>query len=283
MADEKNTNNQVNVENIDWENAWQNKLGKAQNPKKKHWTNKTPKMKFELISVYDEYHEKLIPKLILNENDTVVDLGAGEGAVTSLIAKKVKKVLALDTSEMMLDLLSQRIEAENISNIDSVNMLIEDANIDSIGQFDVVVSSRSLIGIMDLKKTLLNINEIAKKYVFLIVFGRRNWRVEKKFFEEIGKEYPDFAPFDYIFNLLLSMDIYPNVEYFDLVGNRKYDSIDEAFNRMHFKFDLLNDEEKDKIKPFLEKNLFLNPEDGQLENPIDKSDLVLLWWKKDSF
>lgn len=268
-----------NPDDVNWEKCWQKEVG-PKKMQKKHWDKNTNPVHFEKIAIKDEYHEKLIPKLILNENDSVIDLGSGEGAVTSLIAEKVDKVTAIDSSHMMLELLKQRCDHDDITNIDIVEMDIEDANVDTVGEYDVVISSRSLMGIYDIEDVLTNINKIAKKYVFLIVFGRKNWLLEKKFYESINKKYPDFAPYDYLFNILINLGIYPNIENFDLVGNRKYDDIDDAFTRMKWKMNNLTDEEKDKIIPFIEENLFKNSEDGKLENPIDKADLILMWWKK---
>jgi hypothetical protein len=147
-------------------------------------------------------------------------------------------------------------------------------------EYDVVLASRSFMGIHEIKEVILNIQEIAKKYVFLVVFGRNNWMLEKKFYDSNGKRYPDFAPYDYLFNLLISLGIYPNVENFDLVGNRKYDDIEDAFIRMKWKMNELSEDEIEKIRPFLKENLSKNEEDGMFENPIDKADIVLMWWKK---
>ncbi|MPL75692.1 Ubiquinone/menaquinone biosynthesis C-methyltransferase UbiE [bioreactor metagenome] len=270
------------LDSNDWEKAWKDELGE-EIKKKKFWTKDTPKINFEKIAIKDEYHDKLIEKLILDENDTVLDLGCGEGAVTTLVAEKVSEVVGLDSSDMMLDLLQQRIDHGNIENIQTKKMKIEDATVDTVGKFDIVLASRSFMGIHDIKNVLINSNEISKKYVFLAVFGRRNWRIEKKFYEKIGKDYPDFAPHDYIFNMLINLGIYPNIEHFDLEGNRKYDDLDDAFIRMKWKNENLTEDEIDKIKPFLKENLTLNKEDGMLENTLDKSDLVLIWWSKDSY
>lgn len=267
-----------NPDDFDWEKAWADEVGPIKRQKK--WTKDTPKIHFEKIAIKDEFHEKLIPKLILDKEDTVLDLGSGEGAVTSLLAEKVKSVTALDSSSMMLDMLKQRIEHYNIDNIDIVEMDIEDATVDNLGEYDVVIASRSFMGIHEIKDTILNIQKIAKKYVFLVVFGRNNWMLEKKFYKSINKKYPDFAPYDYLFNLLISLGIYPNVENFDLVGNRKYDDIEDAYSRMKWKMNELSEDEVEKIRPFLEENLTKNEEDGMLENPIDKADIVLMWWKK---
>ncbi len=275
----KSTNCIENPEDVNWEKAWQKEVG-PKKKQKKHWDKNTNPIHFEKIAIKDEYHDKLMPKLILNSKDTVLDLGSGEGAVTSLIAENVAKVTALDSSEMMLELLKQRCEYDKIDNIEIVEMDIEDANIDTVGKHDIVIASRALMGIHNIKNVLMNINELANKYVFLIVFGRNNWLLEKKFYDSIDKKYPDFAPYDYLFNLLISLRIYPNIENFNLIGNRKYDDLEDAFIRMKWKLGNLSDDEKNKIKPFIEENLFKNEDDRKLENPIDKADLVLMWWKK---
>jgi len=266
------------IEDIDWEKAWAKEVGPIKRQKK--WTKKTPKIHFDKIAIKDEFHDKLIPKLILDKKDKVLDLGSGEGAVTSLIAENVKSVTALDSSSMMLDMLKARIEHYNINNIDITEMDIEDATIDTVGEYDVTIASRSFMGIHEIKNTIINIQEITKKYVFLVVFGRNNWILEKKFYKSINKEYPDFAPYDYLFKLLISLGIYPNVENFDLEGNRKYDDIEDAFIRMKWNMNELSKEEIEKIRPFLKENLTKNEEDGMLENSLDKADLVLIWWKK---
>nr|WP_296808160.1 hypothetical protein [uncultured Methanobrevibacter sp.] len=43
----------------------------------------------------------------------------------------------------------------------------------------------------------------------------------------------------------------------------------------------MNDEEKAKLKEYLEKILSKNPETGKLHNKKDKADWILIWWKKD--
>ena len=50
---------------------------------------------------------------------------------------------------------------------------------------------------------------------------------------------------------------------------------------MTLRLDLLNDEEKDKLKEYLKKILTKNPETGKLYNKKDKADWILIWWKKD--
>ena len=41
----------------------------------------------------DDYNDALFDMLILSENDTVLDVGCGEGSITIPLSKKVKKVV----------------------------------------------------------------------------------------------------------------------------------------------------------------------------------------------
>ena len=70
--------------------------------------------------------------LILNENDTVLDLGCGEWSITVPLSKKVKKVIALDSSVKMLECLEKRVNTQNISNIECILKPIEEIKYDEI-------------------------------------------------------------------------------------------------------------------------------------------------------
>ena len=62
----------------------------------------------------------------MDENDTVLDVGCGEGSVTIPIAKRVKKVIGLDSSPKMLEYLEKRAGDNNIDNIETVLKPIEE-------------------------------------------------------------------------------------------------------------------------------------------------------------
>jgi 16S rRNA (adenine1518-N6/adenine1519-N6)-dimethyltransferase len=52
---------------------------------------------------------KIISISNIQEDDTVVEIGAGVGIMTELIAKKVRKVIALDIDPRMVDILRERL------------------------------------------------------------------------------------------------------------------------------------------------------------------------------
>ena len=148
-----------------------------------------------------------------------------------------------------------------------------------MGKHDIVVASRSLNGILNIKETIANINEIANKYVYITLFGPNNWKIEKEFYDSINKEYVEFPSHRYFFNILIDMGIYPNVESLNIGHEREYESIEDAMDNGKWRLDFLNDEEKEQLHIYLEDILEEN-KNGKLSNPNDKADWVLYWWKK---
>ena len=267
-----------NPNELKWDEFWAYEL-KQKEDRGKDWDKAAAG--FHKRAKKDDYHDLLFSKLILDENDSVLDLGCGEGSITLPLAKKVKKVTGVDSSTKMLELLNQRAQEEDFDNIETILKPLEDITYEEVGPHDVVLASRSLNGIIPIKETLDTINKIANKYVFITLFGPENWKIEGNFNEYIGKENKHFPGHDYLFNILFNMGIYANVERLDIKAYREYDTIEEAMDNGKFRLDLLNDEEKDKLKEYLEKILTKNPETGKLYNKKDKADWILIWWKKD--
>jgi len=179
----------------------------------------------------------------------------------------------------MLEILNEKCIIENINNIKTIKGNLEDITLEKVGKHDIVLLSRSINGISPIKHTINNINNIADKYVYMTIFGPENWKFENDFYESIGKETNDFAPYNYLFNILISMNIYPNIENLEIETNRKYETIKDAMENGKWQLNNLTQKEKEELYKYLEKNLRKNDE-GMLENSNDKADWILIWWKK---
>ncbi len=262
-----------NPNDVEWEKFWAERLEGKIN---KDWDKAAPG--FFKRTRKEDYQDALFDKLILDENDVVLDVGCGEGSVTIPLAKRVKKVIALDSSPKMLEFLEKRAEEQGIDNIDTILKPIEEITYEEIGDVDVVVCSRSLNGIIPIKEVLCQLDKIARKYVFITIFGPENKKIEKDFDKELGIKTEDFPDYNYFFNILFNMGIYANVERFDLNNYREYGSIEEAMDNGKFRLDLYSDEEKELLKDYLER--ILTFEDGKYFNVKDKADWIMVWWKK---
>lgn len=264
-----------NPNDVEWGEYWRERL---EGKKNKDWDKAAPG--FFKRTRKDDYNSVLFNMLILDENDTVLDVGCGEGSITVPLSRKVKKVIGIDSSEKMLEYLEKRANDENVSNIETILKPIEEIKYEDIGDVDVVVCSRSLNAIMPIEDVLGELNKIANKYVFITIFGPENKKIEKDFDKEIEKQTEDFPDYNYFFNILFNMGIYANIQRFDLNNYREYDSIEEAMDNGKFRLDLYTDEEKKLLKEYLERILTYNNETKKYFNVKDKADWIMVWWKK---
>ena len=264
-----------NPNDVDWRGFWAEKLDGEIN---KDWDEAAPG--FYKRTRKDDYQDALFDKLILDENDTVLDVGCGEGTVTIPIARLVKKVICIDSSPKMIEYLKRRGDEHNIDNIETILKPIEEITYDEIGDVDVVVCSRSLNGIIPIDKVLLELDRIANKYVFITIFGPENKKIEKDFDRKLKIKTEDFPDYNYFFNILFNLGIYANVERFDLNNYREYSSIDEAMDNGKFRLDLYSDDEKELLKEYLERILTYDPKTKMYYNVNDKADWIMVWWKK---
>lgn len=70
--------------------------------------------------------DKILPLLTIEEEHSILDIGAGAGYFTFPLAEQTKEtVYALDIDEQMLDYLRKKISKENIENIQLVQEKLE--------------------------------------------------------------------------------------------------------------------------------------------------------------
>ena len=90
----------------------------------------------------------LVNKMKLTRTMEVLDFGCGSGLLTLFIAPLVKTVIALDSSQGMLDVLEKKLICQNINNVKvlfSGGQSIETL----IGKYDLIVSSMALHHVED--------------------------------------------------------------------------------------------------------------------------------------
>ena len=269
----KNKDSEVN-----WNVLWKEAVEKL--PKKtssKSWDEIAPQ--FDEWMKKDDYPQELVSKIKIEHEDTVLDIGCGNGVITLPLAAKASSITALDISRKMLDILQEKAAAQNLSNIKVINKGIEDVEAREIGYHDVVVASRSLNGIADIQPELEKINKIARKYVYITLWGVDNRKFESEMAELLGRESYQHPDYTIVLNLLHEMGIHANVEPMKSNTRNFYATIEDALDRIKWRIGDLNEEEKAIITEHLEKSLTKNP-DGSLSFSRSNSKWVLIWWEK---
>ena len=269
---------EINPLEIDWESIWQKSIKKGMK-KEKDW-DKIAK-DFGKWLENDDYPDVLLKEMRISSEDTVLDIGCGEGTITRKIAKESKSVTGLDKSISMLNELNKRAEEENIKNIKTIQMDITDLSYESIGDYDIVLASRCLNGIYNIKDTLLTLNKIANKYVYITLFGSSTNEYKKEKAEIAGKPFKAGTDYSVLFLLLKSIGIEANVIQLECKNLKEYHDFDEALQRSIWRLGELEEENEIALKKYF-KEIFIKNERGNWINPKDKTDLVLIWWKKNN-
>ena len=262
---------------IDWEWIWQKSLKKGFK-KEKDWDKIAAEYGKWLEN--DDYPDILLNEMKISSEDTVLDIGCAEGTITRKLAKKAKKVTGIDKSELMLKELDKKAAEENISNIKTIQMDIKDMDYSNIGDYDIVLASRCLNGISNIRKTLLTLNEIANKYVYITVFGSSTHKYKKEKAEIAGKRFKAGTDYGVLFFILKSMGIEANILQLECENLKEYHDFDEAIQRSMWKLGELDDEHRMALENYF-KEIFIKNDRGNWVNPNDKTDLVLIWWKKE--
>jgi len=261
---------------IDWNDLWIKKM-KLKGDNKRDWSKAA--VKYRKRAEKDNYTEQLINNLILDKEDTLLDVGCGEGSVTVPLSKYVKNIIASDSNDKMLEILENRAKEENINNITIEKEDINNLDLEKYSNIDIVLASRVGNGIKNPQEVFSKFNQIANKYVFITIFGPNNWKLQEEFNELANRKNKNYPSYIILLNLLAQIGIYANVINLDVGPVRTYENIDEAMDNGKWRLDSYTDEEKEILKNYLESILKKDPETGLLSNPHDKPDWILIWWK----
>jgi 16S rRNA (adenine1518-N6/adenine1519-N6)-dimethyltransferase len=82
--------------------------------------------------------DQIIGYADIDKNDVILEIGSGIGTLTIELAKRAKKVMAIEQDTSICNILAERLEEEKIDNVELIN---EDAlNVD-FGEFNKIVSN----------------------------------------------------------------------------------------------------------------------------------------------
>jgi ubiquinone/menaquinone biosynthesis C-methylase UbiE len=214
-------------------------------------------------------------KMNLTPEQTVLEIGAGNGRITIPLSKKVKHVTAVEPSKNMLAFLRENIQKENITNVSYINKPWEQVNQESVHAHDMVLASFSLF-MFDIAKNLQKMDALAKKCVYLFL-SASNW-IDKEIQEIIyDRKTPSvLSDHTYIYNILLQLDIRANLQTWKYKLKRTYSNYDDAIKRF---MDLYNisPEKKGLIRKYLQEKIVEKKEGLILEQT---KQVAMIWWIK---
>lgn len=263
---------------VDWNEIWKNEKYPmwVENGDLASYWDKDAAQRFRRISKNENSSEKQIKEFNLRQTDIVLDIGCGTGRLTIPIAKRVKYVYGIDISKEMLKIAKEQAEKEGLKNIKLINANFETFDVNRIKKADVSVSYNSLC-VYDIKNTLIKINSITKRDVFIFTFaGKGEWldeRLAETIYGKRIRNVPSSA--EIIHNLLKEMGINPDYE----VKHNTYKSECNSINNMVeniMKFYKFKETLKEHVKKFIEKNSVC---DGKRCIIYHHRDIAKIHWK----
>lgn len=115
---------------------------------------------------HTEFYKKVIEEIMpfIKCSKTVLDIGCGTGNFSVEFAKKKLEVTAIDKSNLVIDVLKDKINSMKSVNINPINISYEGF---SSNKYDIVFVSY-MMGLID-KKNILNILNKVNKHLILVL------------------------------------------------------------------------------------------------------------------
>ncbi len=275
------TEETLDVTTIDWNRVWAGRRAKRGESKgdKTFWNGRTAG--FLKGASETGYADQFMALMNPDPTWTVFDMGCGTGTLAIPLAKKVREVIAVDFSPVMLAALRQRAQAAGLSNITAIEGQWED-DWSSLGitPCDCAVASRSLVG-DDLRGSIEKLAAFATRRVCIVTVAG-DGPFDRALFNAVGRPLHLGPDYIYNYNMLYSMGIEASIDFIREERNRFYESAEEAIEAMQWMFSDLTSMEEARLRAYLD-GLTVQGEDGRpVIHHCTKVKWAVLWWDKEN-
>jgi hypothetical protein len=228
---------------------------------------------------HSDYADKVVgvvrPKVRVCSS--LLDLGAGCGALCIPLAEEFERVVALDSSSAMIDELRREASARGTSNIETKLASWDEVD-ERFGTFDVVLVA-NVPGVLDEGvQSVKRLERFARRFVFLVI--GTPWKADKFYFRELwplifGHEPPPKRDYFDAYSVLYEMGIYAGVEIVTYDFDQPFRDINEAvaFWKAHMRLD--GEQHDEVLREFLTERL--DRSQDVLWARVPKQSAVI-WW-----
>ena len=203
----------------------------------------------------------------IGADSTVLDIGAGTGAWSILLARHARSVTAVDPSESMLSVMRENLAAENTANVSIVQGAWPDVQVQA---HDYSLCSHAMYGYPDLAAFILGMEKHTLHTCFLLLRAPDADCIQVEAALHLWGHPYDSPNFTIAYNVLIQMGIYANV----LMENTGYwkprvsPSLDAALERLKREMCLASVDKHDAFLADL------------LRRKLKKQDGVYVWPKE---
>jgi SAM-dependent methyltransferase len=211
----------------------------------------------------------------LTPGDTVLDIGAGAGAWTALLARHARRVTAVDPSPSMLRAMAVHLAAEGVDNVRVVEGSWQDVDVEP---HDVSLCAHAMYGWHDLAGGIRKMEAATRKRCFLLMRAPLIDGVMAEASRRIHGHPHDSPSFAVAYNALWQMGIPADVRVEDRGpwGAWSHDTLDEALADAKDRLGIPDRTEHDDfLRDLLERRL--EPRDGRLVWPPGVRSALVSW------
>ncbi len=272
----------MSVQDLNWNVMWQEALNNSSLEWWKDsvgfWSKRAKG--FSKMPRQDWRAKKVIDRLSIDPEYTILDVGAGSGIMAVPFAEYAKYVTAIEPSENMMESLKIRVESENLNNVSFIQKKWEDVILNKdFEEHDIVIASYSM-AMFDMQDALLKMHNTAREGVCIFTFaggiaGSRNYKDLWRLL--YGKEFKGSPDYIYIYNILYQMGIFANVNIETGLLKQQYENFEQAVNKWQDTFNLHTPESSKIISDYLKTTLI---EDDGKYSLIQETCNAMIWWKK---
>ncbi len=212
---------------IDLDKLWQEQMDLTSNKGEgvEYWNRMASRFS-RSPSGSDDYTRELMARMELAPSLTVLDVGCGAGAMIVPLAEHVRSVTALDLSPVMLQQLERNLLASKINNVRPVVADFLTVNPVELGNYDIVLASRSL-PMGNLRKALNMMNSLSRGQCYL------TWMAgcsddDAMISDFLGVKYYPYPDYLIIANILYTMNIRANIEIYSATGEHLFNNINDG-------------------------------------------------------
>lgn len=213
----------------------------------------------------------------LDADSTVLDIGAGTGAWSALLARRARHVTAVEPSPAMIELLRENLAQEGVTNVTIVQGAWPDAPVEP---HDFSLCSHAMYGCLDLPAFIARMAACTRRMCFLILRAPTLDGVRAKAAQHIWGHPLDSPNFSVAYNILLQMGIYANVLMEDtgLWEPRTSASLQDALSDVQRHLGLNENSEHDEyLMELLRRRLAWDALRGQYVWPREVRSALVYW------
>jgi len=216
-------------------------------------------------------------KRFVNEDSSVLDIGAGLGRLAIPFAKIAKKVIAVEPSRVRMKLMRENAEREGVYNIEYINKLWNDVEVD--GRCDLVLGTWSP-AIRD-PQSLAKMHNASKRYCCLELTATPppHWEFYGKIYPHImNEEYKHGTNYMHILTALYAHGIYANIETEKFEREIRYENMDETLDewkRIMETYTEMTAEKEEKLRQYYRTRMAPDGSYAYSEKGVS----CMLWWE----